>query len=100
MDDTPVYDPDLIAAPPPTHEELEICEALENDDPDDLEPVDADKANHDKRAVSTVRTEAVSLAKTVFGLELDSDEARTAVGLFPKVQLALHPRKLIDPHSE
>lgn len=83
-------DPDLVMAPEPTHEELEMCEALEYEDPDDLEPVDADKTAHDKQAVATVRTEAVSIAKTKFNIELDTDEAQTAVGLFPKVFLAVH----------
>lgn len=62
-----------------------MCEALECEDPDGVEPLDADKVAHDKQAVSTVRTEAVLIAKTEFGLELNADEAQTAVGLFPKV---------------
>jgi len=78
-------DPDLIMAPEPTHEELEMCEVLENEDPDDHESVDPEKNAHDKQAVATVRTEAVAIAKTRFRMELDSDEAQTAVGLLPKV---------------
>lgn len=65
-----------------------MCEALEHGDLDDLEPVDTEKAAHDKQAVATVRTEAVSIAKTEFGIELNPDEAQAAVGLFPKVWLA------------
>lgn len=64
-----------------------MCKALECDDPDNLEPVDAEKAAHDKQAVSTVRSEAVLIAKTEFGMELNSEEAQTAVGLLPKVWL-------------
>ena len=86
-------DPDLVAAPEPTPEELEMCEALEHEDPDDPEPVDAEKAIYDKQAVLTVRTEAVSIAKTEFGMELNSDEAQTAVGLLPKVWLVLYVRE-------
>jgi len=86
-------DPDLIAVPEPTREELEMCEALECEDLDDPEPVDAEKAAHDKQAVLTVQTEAVLMAKTKFGMELDSDEAQTAVGLLPKVWLVFDARE-------
>ena len=85
-------DLDLIAAPEPTPKELEMCEALEYEDPDDSKLVDADKTAHDKQAVTTVRTEAVLIAKTKFNMELNSEEAQTAVGLFPKVWIALHLR--------
>ena len=88
-------DPDLVAASEPTHEELEMCEALEYEDPDDLEPVDADKTAHDKQAVATVRTEAVSIAKTKYNIELNTDEAQTAVGLFPKVSFSRTSGKLL-----
>ena len=89
-------DPDLPTVLEPTREELEMCDALEHGDPDDLEPVDAEKTAHDKQAVTTVRTEAVSIAKTKFGIELNSDEAQTVVGLFPKVwYIHLAPEKLL-----
>jgi len=77
-------DRDVIAASEPTTEELEMCEMLENPDPD-VEPIDADKAAYDKEAVSNVRTAAVAIAKTQFKMELTADEAQTALGLFPKV---------------
>lgn len=77
-------DPDF-ATPEPTAEELEMCEALENMDPEDTELVDADKSAYDKEAISKVRTEAVRIARTEFQLELSSGEAQTALGLFPKV---------------
>jgi hypothetical protein len=71
-----------------------MCEVLECLDPDNLDSVDADKAAYDKQAVATVRSEAVAIAKTKFGMELGSDEAQTAVGLFPKVWLVLRLRNL------
>ena len=86
-------DPDLVVAPEPTHKELEMCEALEYEDLDDPEPVDAEKVAHDKQAVLTVQTEAVLIAKTEFGMELDSDEAQTAVGLLLKVWSILDARE-------
>jgi hypothetical protein len=80
-----IGDPDLVTAPEPTTEELEMCETLEDADVDNAESVDADKGAYDKEAVSTVRTEAVKIAKAKFHLELSADEAQTALGLFPKV---------------
>ena len=77
--------PDIIVASEPTTEELEMCEILENTDPDDVEPIDGDKTAYDKEAVSNVRTAAVAVAKTKFKMELTTDEAQTALGLFPKV---------------
>ena len=62
-----------------------MCEILENTDPDDVEPIDGDKTAYDKEAVSNVRTAAVAVAKTKFKMELTTDEAQTALGLFPKV---------------
>ena len=56
-------DPDIVAVPEPTPEEIKMCAALEGADLDDTETVDADKAIHDKQAVATVRTEAVAIAK-------------------------------------
>ena len=80
-----IADPDLIAVPEPTPEEAEMCAALESADIEDVEDVDADKATHDKQAVATVRTEAVAIAKSKYKMELNSEEAQTALGLFPKV---------------
>lgn len=62
-----------------------MCAALESADIEDVEDVDADKATHDKQAVATVRTEAVAIAKSKYKMELNSEEAQTALGLFPKV---------------
>jgi len=86
-----VNDPDLVAAPEPTPNEAEICAGLEGAELDDIEGVDADKAIHDKQAVATVWSEAVAIAKTKYKMELTSDEAQTALGLFPKVCFALFP---------
>lgn len=61
-----------------------MCEVLEYEDPDDLEPVDVDKTAHDKQAVTTTQTQAVSIAKVKFNMELDANEAQTVVGLPPK----------------
>lgn len=74
-----------------------MFEELEHGNPDDLDQVDLEKSAHDKQAVATVRTEAVSIAKTEFGMELDSDEAQTAIGLFPKVWFGLHQKIIINP---
>ena len=49
-----INDPDLIAVPEPSPEEVEMCAALEGVDIDDIEAVDADKAIHDKQAVASV----------------------------------------------
>lgn len=73
----------------PTPEELDMCAALDSIDPDEADPVDVDKSAHDKRAVASVRTEAVRIAKVDYKMDLDSDEATTALGLFPKVWLIL-----------
>ena len=62
-----------------------MCAALESADIEDVEDVDADKATHDKQAVATVRIEAVAIAKSKYKMELNSEEAQTALGLFPKV---------------
>ena len=62
-----------------------MCAALEDADLEDVEAVDLDKAVHDKQAVATVQTEAVTIAKVKYKMELNSEEAQTAVGLFPKV---------------
>ena len=85
-------DPDLAAALEPTSEEAEMCEELEFEDQDDTEVVDVEKVAHDKQAVASVRTEAVLIAKTKFRIELDSDEANAALGLFPKVWFSLYLR--------
>ena len=78
-------DPDLIAVPEPTPEEVGMCAALEDADLEDVKAVGLDKAVHDKQAVATVRTEAVTIAKVKYKMELNSEEAQMAVGLFPKV---------------
>ena len=68
-----------------------MCAALEGVDPDDVEGIDLGKSDHDKQAVAGVRTEAVAIAKTKYKLELNSEEAQTALGLFPKVWFTLIP---------
>ena len=85
-------DPDLVAIPEPTPEDAEMCVALEAADLDDVEGIDPGKSDHDKQAVASVRTEAVAIAKTKYKLELDSEEAQTALGLFPKVWFTSFPR--------
>jgi hypothetical protein len=59
--------------------------ALEGAELDDVEPVDAEKITHNKQAIATVRTGAVAIAKTKYKMELNPEEAQTALGLFPKV---------------
>lgn len=49
-----IGDPDFAALPEPTAKELEMCEVLENVDPDDSDLLDADKTAYDKEAVSNV----------------------------------------------
>lgn len=84
-------DPDLVSVPEPTPEEAEMCVALEGADPDDAEGADIDKTIHNKQAVASVRTEVVAIAKIKYKMELNSEEAQTALGLFPKVCLMLSP---------
>ena len=84
-------DPDLVSVPEPTPEEAEMCAALEGVDLDDAEGADIDKTIHDKQAVASVRTKAVAIAKIKYKMELNSEEAQTALGLFPKVCLMLSP---------
>ena len=62
-----------------------MCKVLENTDPDDVEPIDGDKTAYDKEAVLNVQTAAVAVAKTKFKMELTTDEAQTALRMFPKV---------------
>ena len=78
-------DLDLVEVLEPTHEELEMCAVLNSIDPDDTDPVDAEKSAHDKHAVASVWTEAVQIAKVKHKTELNSDEAQTALGSFLKV---------------
>lgn len=66
-----------------------MSEVLENVDPDDSDSIDADKTTYNKEAVLKVRSEAVKIAKTMYRLELSPDEAKIALGLFPKVWSAV-----------
>jgi len=78
-------DPDLVGVLEPTPDEAEMCAVLECADLDGTEGIDAAKSDHDKKAVASVRTAAVAIAKAKYKLELNSEEARTTLGLFPKV---------------